>query len=775
MATGVLPVSLQKRVPIILALATTAFFFILALNRLDLADSGFLTSLDLRWIDLKFRLRGSQVPGNEVVVVGIDEKTLSRLGSIRTLSHDNLAKLVNRLADAGPKVIGFDTFYPDPDTSGSDNDQQFAAAIERAGNVVLGVLLHLESTTGDRRAMAAMDPELQNFVIEKQVFPAERRAGGLRQISSLIQGKDLTMNLPILTKAAASFGFVNFHSDADGRLRYQPQFIEYGGKLYPSMDLQILRRYLDSPSAIVDFERDRIAQVQIGRNLIPTDDFGRFQVNYDGPREIYQSVSMIDVMDGRIGHEILKNKIVLIGASAVGIGDVVATPFDPVLPGVFLHANVIDNILHQRYLFRNALTKVIDVAIILVFGVVLGLRLPRLNASRSILYSSLLLVGYTAFNVWAFLNLHWILSYVYPGLALVFTSGSIVSYMYLTEEREKKRTKATFQVYLDPLVVDQVMNQPEMLKLGGDRRDLTVLFSDIRGFTSFSEKMAPSEVVHFLNQYFDKMTTIIFEHKGTLDKLIGDAVMCFWGHPIQTRDHALLATVTALDMIRAVEELRPTSVLPGGAVLEIGIGINSGPMVVGNMGSPSRLSYTVMGDNVNLGSRLESLNKYYGTKILISDATYKVIKGRVFCRELDTILVKGKSQAVTIYEPIGVCRPVEERRDKDRRGEMTLRKRIFRAYVMARFGERREAERRIGSDRLVVQPRQEEIATMYEHALSIYRSGDLASAEVAFDHVLSLSPNDGPSQVMKSRISKYRLEYARAGARFDPVYKFDEK
>jgi class 3 adenylate cyclase len=287
--------------------------------------------------------------------------------------------------------------------------------------------------------------------------------------------------------------------------------------------------------------------------------------------------------------------------------------------------------------------------------------------------------------------------------------------------------------------------------------------------------MAPNEVVQFLNQYFDKMTGLIFNYKGTLDKLIGDAVMCFWGHPIDTKDHATRAVLCALDMIRGVEDLRSTLILPGGAKFEIGIGVNTGQMVVGNMGSQSRFSYTVMGDNVNLGSRLESLNKYYGTNILISDATYEACKHLIFCRELDTIQVKGKSQAVTIYEPMGIRPLSDDRRRADRRGELTTFKKIRRAYIVARFGDRRHENRRLGSDRLRVEPEQQEIASMYEHALALYRKGDFDGAEIGFDHVLTMRPNDGPSKLMKGRISKYRMEYAEAGPRFDPVYKFDEK
>jgi class 3 adenylate cyclase len=314
-----------------------------------------------------------------------------------------------------------------------------------------------------------------------------------------------------------------------------------------------------------------------------------------------------------------------------------------------------------------------------------------------------------------------------------------------------------------------------MLKLGGEKRDLTVLFSDIRGFTSFSEKMAPAEVVNFLNTYFERMQGIIFEHKGTLDKLIGDAVMCFWGAPVESKDHPIRGVLTALEMVHAVEELRQVLVLPGGAKFEIGIGLNSGPMVFGNMGSPNRFSYTVMGDNVNLGSRLESLNKYYGTRILISDTTFQAVKDIVLCRELDTIQVKGKSQAVTIYEPLGLKRLEFDRRKADRRVPMTPAKQAKKSLILMWHGERRHEERRLGSARLLVKPEQEEIATMYEHALNLYRKGDFDSADLAFEHVLTLSPGDGPSRLMRARIAKYRTEYAGHEAHFDPVYKFDEK
>lgn len=792
MARSFLPQSIKKRVPTILAIVITLFFGGLAGLRYSLSDDSFLTSLEMRWIDAKFLFRGPRLPGGEVVIVGIDEKSLTdpEWGSGVSLKHDKMATVVNNLAKAKPKVIGFDIFFNDPeggtrDKDGnwvlSESDKQLAAAIKEAGNVVLGVYLDLKSDvqSSEHDESSKMTPELEALYGQKGAFPIDFCSNGPCAPSQTIEGRTLKPSLKEFTEGAKTFGFVNFHPDKEGRLRHQPQVISYQGTYFISLDLQLLRAYQDQDSIGLQLNGDQITDIQIGTGpTLPVDEHGRYMLNFNGKSGAEgsrQIVSIIDVWRDQVPPETFRDKIVLVGDEAVGSSDIRPTPFDEVYHGVELHADVIDNVLHQNFLTREGMV-VFDILVILVLGILLGLFLPRMNASRAIVYSALLLVLFTVVNVLAFTTAGIVLGYIYPGMALVFISGSLISYQYLTEEREKKRTRQTFQYYLDPHMIEQVMTQPDALKLGGEKREMSVLFSDIRGFTSFSEKMAPTEVVQFLNQYFDRMTGVLFQYKGTLDKLIGDAVMCFWGHPLEMKDHAVKATLCALDMIQAVEDLRPMLILPGGARFDIGVGVNSGQMVVGNMGSQSRFSYTVMGDNVNLGSRLESLNKYYGTKILISDATYEACKDVIFCRELDKIQVKGKSQAVTIYEPLGVRRLGAERRSKpERRGPLTIGKRIKKAYVITRYGDRRQKDRRAVSDRLLLTPEREEMATMYGHALALYRRADFDAAEKAFDHVLSLSPSDGPSRLMKGRIEKYRTEYTGTESAFDPVYKFDEK
>jgi adenylate cyclase len=795
MARSFLPLSIKKRVPAIIALVITALFGYLATVRASFTDDSFLTSLEMRWIDAKFRFRGVRLPGPEVIIVGIDEKSLNdpEWGSASSLHHDKMATVIRNLAKAKPKVIGFDMLFGDPDGENPENpgqrskrDQELADAIKEAGNVVLGVYLDLKTDPQARQRLEStiITPEMDLLSGQKFAYLSPRCSNGPCEPHEFFQGRTLKLSLPEFIAGSKAFGYVNFHPDREGRLRHQPQVINYMGQYYMSLDLQLVREYLGEGSPLLEQNGNLIEAITLGSgDEVPVDEFGRYMLNFSGrgglrPDGARRIVSIIDVLKDdqeRAPPELFEGKIVLVGAEAIGLGDIRPTPFDSIYPGVELHADIIDTILHKNHLTRNGM-QLFDVLVIVVFGILLGISLPRMNASRAIFYTGLLLALFTIANVLSFTIANIVLGYIYPGIALVFISGSLISYQYLTEEREKKRTRQTFQYYLDPHMIEQVMTQPDALKLGGEKREMSVLFSDIRGFTSFSEKMAPTEVVNFLNQYFDKMTGLIFQYKGTLDKLIGDAVMCFWGHPLDIKDHAVKATLCALEMIQAVEDLRPVLILPGGARFDIGIGVNTGQMVVGNMGAQSRFSYTVMGDNVNLGSRLESLNKYYGTKILISDTTYEECKDVIFCRELDKIQVKGKSQAVTIYEPLGVRHRGEERRTRpERRGKLTFGKRLKKAYILARHGERRQQDRRAVSDRLLLTARQEEIATIYEHALALYRTADFDAAEKAFDHVLSLNPSDGPSRLMKGRIEKYRTEYIGTESTFDPVYKFDEK
>src|SRR5215467_1581162 len=450
MARSFLPDSIKKRVPSIIAVVLTALFLVLGFNRRDLIDTGFLTRIEFLWLDQKFRFRGSQPPGNEVVMVAFDDRTLDRYGSFRLFERDKIAALIDRLSAAKPKVIGFDIVYPDRTTP--ENDQKFADAIQRAGNVVLGIDLPLKSNVAERRQATPLTPELMDLVVEKEDFPAEHAdqstAGSVNgtiqgeRLAEVIQGKDLQLAIPELIKACASFGFVNFHRDLDGSLRYQPQFIEYQGRLWPSLDIQLARRYLNALSPTVEISNGNITQVQIGQYTLQTDKFGRYLLNFDGPRGWHQMISMVDVMDDKVPPTVFKDKIVVIGSPAIGLSDIVYSPFDQTLPAMELHANVIENFIHQNFLYRTELTKAIDLALIVVFGAALGIYLPHMSATRSVLYVVFLFGVFTALNVLSFLMLHWILSFVYPGLALVVTGSSMISYKYFTEEKEKKRTRS---------------------------------------------------------------------------------------------------------------------------------------------------------------------------------------------------------------------------------------------------------------------------------------------------------------------------------------------
>jgi adenylate cyclase len=387
--------------------------------------------------------------------------------------------------------------------------------------------------------------------------------------------------------------------------------------------------------------------------VVHTDESNRFLINYYGPAGSFPYYSFIDVLEGKISPSIFKDKIVFIGWKAAGIGDFWVTPTSPALPGVEKQATIISNILHQDFIIRDKYLVIWDLALILITGLTLGLLIPKLSPLRAASFSLLLCVLLGAFIQYTFSHAKLWIYAVYPFLTIGLAYSSTTVFRLLTEEREKRKIRNTFSLYLSPVVVDQLVKHPGALKLGGERRILTVFFSDIRGFTTLSEGMPVEDLVTLLNRYMDAMTEIILDHEGLLDKYIGDAILAVYGAPIPQNDHAMRACLTALDMMERLRQLHQEWEKEQLPCFDIGIGINTGPVAIGNMGSEKRFTYTVIGDGVNLTARLEGLNKKYGTHILISESTYLEVKDCMICQDIGAVEVRGKKEPVKIYELLG--------------------------------------------------------------------------------------------------------------------------
>ena len=459
-------------------------------------------------------------------------------------------------------------------------------------------------------------------------------------------------SIKAIAESGENCGYFNAFPDPDGVIRWSPLVIKFQDNFYYSLPIALLMQYLDYPMIVLNLAEFGVDGVMLGDLRIPTDEIGRLLINYLGPAKTFPHYSISDIIAGRLSPELIKGKIVIVGATATGIYDLRVTPFSPVYPGVELHATVVENILQGNFLEQSAWTTFIDICGIIFFGMIIGIAIPRLKALQGILLVMVLLGGFVAGNTLIFAKYNTWLNMVYPVLTMMTIYLVITVYRYFTEEREKKKIRGAFQYYLTASVINELLKDPTKLKLGGDKKDLTVMFSDIRGFTTISEKLTPEELVHLLNEYLTAMTDIVFKYEGLLDKYIGDAIMAVFGAPVDQPDHAMRSCRTALEMMATLKGLQQKWAAEGRPFVDIGVGINSGDMVVGNMGSNMRFDYTVMGDNVNLSSRLEGINKEYGTHIVISEFTYEVVKEEVFCRELDAVRVKGKKLPVKIYELI---------------------------------------------------------------------------------------------------------------------------
>lgn len=605
--------------------------------------------LESRTYDLRLNVKdylAAKPPSKNLVIVAIDEKSIADIGRW-PWSRDIMAELVNGVSGAGPRVIGLDVMFSEKEKAQAD--ERLAKAIKDAGNVVLATAFIVPQGLVRESAQKEMPDALWDAAF--MVVRGEKE----------IQWKKFAVNadsvlMPIAQLAAVStLGHVYSHPDRDGSLRWGILYLRYGDDFYPSLALQVSRLALGIE--MKDMALYGGSGVKLGERFINTDLSGRVLTKYAGREHSYQYISASDIIKKRISRDIFRDKIVLIGTSALATYDQKVTPLSANMPGVEVNANTIDNILAND--FNRKSHGIIEMVIIVVLGIFLGVTVPRLKAIPGAALGIGLIVFYTALASWLLIYESLWINVIYPISNMFFIFIGLTVTKYFFEEKRAREIKAMFSSYVTERVVNELIKNPEMAKLGGDRREITVLFSDVRGFTSFSEKYAPEEVVSILNEYLGEMTDIVFNWEGTLDKFIGDAILAFWGAPLQQENHAELAVRCALDMVKRLEALQQRWKQEGRPLLDCGIGINTGEVIVGNIGAEGKkMDYTIIGDHVNLGSRVESLTRKYDTHILLTEFTVNKLRvqvsegalGSLSIKGLGNVIVKGKENPVTVYE-----------------------------------------------------------------------------------------------------------------------------
>ena len=618
-------------------------------------NPSFLNLLELKSYDLRFQYRGVEKPAREIVILKIDEESMGELGWW-PWPREKLAELINMLTEWGVSVIGIDIIFAEKESS--PYDAQLAEAIAESGSVVLGYFFL--TSEEEKRGIQEVQTKEDIKPVLPQAFNVVQFIPGIANEFPFWEGHYLRSNIPMISEKAKGLGFMNVIPDPDGTVRWAPLVMRFQDEYYTSLALQALREYLGNPSLSLKVAADGVERLQLGDVIIPTDERGQFLINYCGWRSIFPSYSISRVISGEVPKENFKDKIVLIGATAIGIYDARATPFGQEVPGVEIHATVIDNILHRDFILRNIWIRAINIPAIIVMALIPAMLITRLSPLKGASISMGFLLIYMVINWYLLVDQRMWMNLVYPMLAFFGVFIAVTVYQYFTEEREKRKIRSAFQFYVSAGVVEEMLKDPAKLKLGGERKELTVLFSDIREFTHLSETLPPDTLTKLLNLFLTPMTDIVFKYQGTLDKYMGDAIMAFFGAPLEQNDHAENACHTALDMVAALKTLQKGWEIDGIPEISIGIGINTGPMSVGNMGSDVLFDYTVVGDHVNLGSRLENLNREYGTNIIISEYTHRYLTDTFISRELDIVRVKGRTEPVKIFELIGTEEPFHE-------------------------------------------------------------------------------------------------------------------
>ena len=653
--------------------------------------SNVVVRLDNTALDFQFRLRGERSPGQDVVLVLVDEKSLKEIGRW-PWPRDKQARLVDQIHAGEPAVLGLDIIYAEPEESDAireikswlaaaqqkeplsnkvlgllearlhalDTDQQFAQSLARAGKVVLAMPFFVpESQATDSLTDTTLTvPELlrrSEFMLVKQTKSAQE--------SHPYEATALLAPLDTFAQQAKGLGHVYRLPDHDGVTRREVLALRHGDAYYPSFALEVARLYLGRT-------REHVALllgdgVQVGATVVPTDQKLRMLINYAGRELRFPWVSATDVIHHRIPSDLFRGKAVLVGTAALGTYDQLSTPFSANFSGVEKNATVIENILHERFLTAGLWAGPVEFGLVLLFGFMLTYILPRVRAVHGACLAAVTWIGYAGAVQALFVVKGICLPVVMPTMTIgsVFVVTTVLNYVF--KERQARDIHSMFSSYVSPRIVQELMKSPSKATLGGQRKELTMLFADLVGFTTFSEHRPAEAVVDQLNEYLSAMTDVIFRWNGTLDKFVGDEIVVFWGAPLDQPDHAELAVQCALEMQARLVELQIQWERQGKPMLENGIGINTGVALVGNIGAEGKkMDYTMIGDQVNLAARFQGLTRTLGHPILLTEFTAsKLASGldrgkpdarrlwldQIQLRKLQVVTVKGRQEPVAAY------------------------------------------------------------------------------------------------------------------------------
>ncbi len=688
---------LQRMIRLLVSLL---ILLLLLIDTTEIYSYPFLRKLENWTYDARLNFTRPDTLNDKIVIIDIDETSLIKVGRF-PWQRDQLARLVDNLFDDYEiGILGFDIVFAEADKSSG-----LSAFDQLAENELKDNPLYLEALQRIRPSLQ-YDRIFANSLVNRNVSlgyyfktfvqPGEEEKTG--QLPDAIAQMDSTWgqrlpindaagyvgNLPALQNAALSGGFFdNPFVGADGVFRRVPLIQSFENNLYASLALAVARLALNNPNLEMLVETDgsegdqdyyALEAINLGSYRIPVDHNAAVYVPYRGKQKSFPYVPAYKILDQTADKALLKDKIVLIGTTAPGLLDLRSTPVQNVYPGVEIHANIIAGILDQNIKHKPAWTAGYEFLLLIVLAVAITLVLTYLSPNYAALGSLLITLALLGGSLYAW-SYHLILPLASPLILIALLFIFHMTYGFFVESRGKRHLARMFGQYVPPELVNEMSQSADQFSLEGESRELTVLFSDVRGFTTISEGLDPRQLTQLMNALLTPLTQVIHKHRGTIDKYMGDAIMAFWGAPLEDPQHARHALYAAFDMMESLKTIRQEFREKGWPEVNIGIGINSGLMNVGNMGSEFRVAYTVLGDAVNLGSRLEGLTKAYGVDIIVSASTKQAVDEFIF-RELDLVRVKGKHEPVAIYQPIGHKNDI----DQDTRTELTSYKQALRAY-----------------------------------------------------------------------------------------------